>query len=202
MSWLNTLLKQKQCLTRVLERDFKYIAQVRYAFFWFTLAFEEEQEYDYGNEYEENRNRLQKMRDLAAYYARTHKGYYLGTVEYESLRDKIRAKLRAKFTGPCGVQGARGDMGTPGAEGPRGRSYDDIQCPHCDTYRTDIRPSVPLHFDHFGEDTPLVYTCQFSKCGRQSNWIVYNGAFLHAGSITQHVVGDDAKPTVPDSKLP
>lgn len=198
MNWLRDMFKYKVCLTRVLERDHEYLAQVRYLFFWMTLASEEEAGYDYGNEYEENRSRLQKMRDLAVMHAREQNGYYIGTVRYESLRDKISAKLRAKFTGPCGMQGA---MGMPGCEGPRGRSFDDIQCPHCETYRTDVRPSVALHFDHFGDDVPLVYTCKFSKCGRQSNWIAYNGMFLHVGTITQHAVGDDAKPTAPDSEL-
>lgn len=204
MSWLADLFQHRVCLTRVLERDCKYLAQIRYAFFWYTLASQEEVGYDYGNEYEENRRLLESMRWVAKQWAIKHNGEFLGTVEYVSFRDKIKDKFRKMFTGPCGMQGARGDMGMPGAEGPigpRGRSYDDIQCPHCETYRTDIRPPVALHFDMFGADAPMVYTCHASKCGRQSNWIVYNGAFLHAGSITQHVVGDDAEPAAPDSAV-
>lgn len=201
MNWLRDLFRYKVCLTRVLERDCKYLAQVRFAFFWLTVASKEEVGYDYGAEYEENRRLLDSMRWVAKQYATKYNGQYLGTVEYVPLRDKIKRKFRNMFTGPTGMMGAKGDMGIPGCEGPRGRAFDDIQCPHCETYRTDVRPPVALHFDHFGEDVPLIYTCRFSKCRRQSNWIVYNGAFLHAGSITQHVVGDDAKPTTPDSAV-
>lgn len=201
MNWLRDMFKYKVCLTRVVERDCLYIAQIRFAFFWHTLAFKEEVGYDYGAEYEENQRLLNSMRWVAKQWAIKYNGHYLGTVEYVPLRDKIRNKIRNTFTGPPGPCGMMGAMGTPGSEGPRGRSFDDIQCPHCETYRTDVRPSVALHFDHFGDDVPLVYTCKFSKCGRQSNWIAYNGMFLHVGTITQHAVGDDAKPTAPDSEL-
>lgn len=201
MNWLKNLLDLKICTTRVLEHEYYYAAQVRFAFFWSTLEAIDKADYDYGEEYEEDQRSLGSLRLIAKMYASKYNGQYIGTVEYVSLRDKIKNKIRKTFTGPTGPCGMMGAMGAPGCEGPRGRAYDDIQCPHCDTYRTDIRPPVKLHFDHFGEDAPMVYTCQFSKCGRQSNWIVYNGAFLHAGSITQHVVGDDAEPAAPDSAV-
>lgn len=186
MSWLSDWFKYKVCLTRVLHRDGKHIAQVRYAFVWMTLLernTELQETYFREEVYDEEQRMIQVVRDVAAAYARTHRGYYIGTIEYESLSDKIKKWFRANLTGPQGLPGVPGCQGPMGMVGP---AYDDLECPHCETRRSYIFPRVKLHFDCYGEDAPLVYTCKNVKCGKQSNWIAYNGIFLNASTITKH----------------
>lgn len=183
MSWLTDWFKYKVCLTRVIIRDDSYTAQARYAFFWYALARTVKCEYDS----EADALNLATVRTVAAEYARDHRGYYEGTIYYKPLRMKIRRWIQNNLSGPQGLPGAPGMCGPTGLMGP---AYDDIKCPHCERRHSYAHPKVKLHFDCYGEDAPLVYTCPHSRCRKQSNWIAYNGIFLNAGTITQHDPSD------------
>lgn len=189
---LRTFMKQGLCKTRVLTSEKTIVMQVRWFAlpYWFTLEGFVREKINYESEeweelYDEEQNCQAELKQMAANYARDARGYYVGAQDYVPLRKHYRNFMLKHFVGADGVPGAQGPKGNTGAMGMMGPAYDDIKCPHCGTYRSHIWPRVPLRLIDHGEGKPLEYICLQPDCEKSSNWIAYNGLFLHEDTIVQ-----------------